>query len=75
MSNRHIQVQPLAGQRLPADWRQQASDRARSADANYASSIENAWRGPLGYGLERLASIGIVSLTKSAQLSQPPHND
>ena len=66
----NAQPQPLAGRRLPADWQQQAAARAALADANYARTVENAWRRPLTYGMDRLASMGIVSLTKSAQLSQ-----
>jgi hypothetical protein len=45
---RNLQIHPLPGKRLPADWQHQAAARAQSADQNYASAIENAWRQPLG---------------------------
>jgi len=41
---------PMQGQRLPANWQEQAKHRAAMAEAAYRHHIENAWRnnsGPL----------------------------
>ena len=35
---------PMAGQRLPANWQQQAAQRAKSAEEAYRQRIENSWR-------------------------------
>jgi hypothetical protein len=45
---RNLQIHPLPGKRLPADWERQAAARAAEANQNYTSAIENAWRQPLG---------------------------
>jgi hypothetical protein len=63
--NRNIQVQPLAGQRLPRDWQQQAAARTAADDA-YAQHMQNAWRQPIagGASVQKLAAMGITSLNK-----------
>ena len=45
MTIRSISVQPIAGQQMPANWRQQAPEAARQADRDYLDRLQNAWRG------------------------------
>ena len=63
------------GRQLPAEWRQQAAARAALADADYAHTIENAWRRPLTHGVDRLRELGTVNLTQAAKLDNPAWGD
>jgi hypothetical protein len=45
---RNLSVHPHQGRQLPHNWAATAAARAQSADAAYISTLENAWRGPLG---------------------------
>jgi hypothetical protein len=67
---RNMSVHPHQGRQLPRDWAATARSRAQQADEDYEQRMSAAWRQPLTYGTARLAELGIVSLTKSAQLSQ-----
>jgi hypothetical protein len=67
---RNLSVHPHQGRQLPRDWAATARSRAQQADEDYERRMSAAWRQPLTYGTSRLAELGIVSLTKSAQLSQ-----
>jgi len=35
---------PIQGQRLPANWQEQAKHRAAMAEAAYKFNLENAWK-------------------------------
>lgn len=63
------------GRQLPAEWRQQAAARAALADADYAYSIENAWRKPLTHGVDRLRELGTANLAQSGKLDNPAWDD
>ncbi len=68
------QVQPIAGRRLQPGELQQA---ARSAGGTYdRRPLEDLWKSPQwnGGSVERLGRMGIASIAKECQLSQPPHN-
>lgn len=57
--NPHISTQPVSGQPLPSNWRQQAAQRAAEAEAAYLERQANAWRPATGSG----------SLVREARLS------
>lgn len=40
----NAQPLPIAGQRLPSNWREVAAQRASLAQADYLWRIQNAWR-------------------------------
>lgn len=68
------QVQPIAGRRLQPGELQQV---ARSAGGTYdRRPLEDLWKSPQwnGASVEKLGRMGIASIAKECQLSQPPHN-
>jgi hypothetical protein len=45
MNNPRFSVHPHQGQPLPPNWKEQAKQRAASAEENYMQALHNAWRG------------------------------
>jgi hypothetical protein len=75
----HIQVPPIGGQQLDADWRKKAQQRAAMADAHYRYELQNAWKrgnegpDPNTMRAARLSSSGRAS-SQSAMPIQGTHS-
>ena len=44
MANPRFSVQPMQGQPLPSNWRENAPKRAAMAEAAYLHNLQNAWK-------------------------------
>lgn len=73
--DRFISAQPLPGRRLqPGELQRAAATAGGTFDRR---DLENMWKSPnwSGASVERLAAMGITSLSKNCQLSQPDNNE
>jgi hypothetical protein len=52
----NFSVNAHQGKPLPSNWRAQAPEKARAAEAEYLARVEAAWRGPLNGSREGITA-------------------